>query len=234
MGKTKQGNFDMTYLHIEAPTNSDKGYWDKTKKRRLIVPVSSGVALDEFRDPIFYELAFAPWQYKRKLDGANLRIMWDGEQALWNGKTNSFTCGADLTDYMNKTFLEEIFEEKFGREKKVYLFGEQMGKKVQNNELGLKGTEFILYDVNIGGFWLSPENIREIATYFNLKTCYDFMPQGEYVEDLVTLIQEVANGEFEDWEGIVATPLIECRNQKGNRVIVKIKNSDYPKLLEKK
>lgn len=33
--------------------------------------------------------------------------------------------------------------------------------------------------------------------------------------------------DWEDWEGIVATPLVEMRNQKGERVIVKIKNRDY-------
>lgn len=227
MGKTKQGAFDEIYHHIDAPTKQDDEWGKEHKSRKLTIPNKHGAY---YRDMILYQLANTIWQYKRKLDGANLRVRWDGEQALWNGKSNNFQCSSDLADYMNNTFIEEIFEEKFGRDKKVVLFGEHMGKKVQGNELGLDDDEFILYDVNIDGYWLDGAAIKEIATYFGIHTCYDFMGEGELCEftgSLVNLIERVSKGEFKDWEGIVATPLVECRTQKGDRVIVKIKNRDY-------
>lgn len=228
MSKTQQGSFDTTYHHIEAPTVQDDEWGRIHKSRRLVIPTEEQGDPTIFRDPLLFQLANTDWQYKRKLDGANLRVRWDGEQALWNGKSNAFTCGADLTDYMNATFIEEIFEEKFGRDKTVILFGEQMGKKVQTNELGLNKVEFVLFDVNINGYWLSPENVREIATYFKVRTCYDFMPDAVAFSDTLTsLIQRVARGDFSEWEGVVATPVIECRNQRGDRTIVKIKNRDY-------
>ena len=142
MGQTKQGAFDMTYHHIEAPTVQDDEYGKQFRKRKLIVPTEGQ---DEaYRSPLLAYLAESLWVYSRKLDGENIRIQWDGEQALWNGKSNAFQCSTEFTDYMNRTFLEEIFEEK-----------------------------------------------------------------------------------FKDWEGIVATPLVEMRDQGGYRVIVKIKNRDY-------
>ena len=226
MSETKQGAFDTTYHHIEAPTVQDDEYGKQFKKRKLIIPAEGQ---DEaYRSPLLAYLAESPWVYSRKVDGENIRIQWDGEQALWNGKSNAFQCSADFTEYMNNTFLEEIFEEKFGREKVVTLFGEKMGPKTQGNELGLKKDEVVLYDVNINGTWLSGENVVEIAEYFDIRTVFDFMPTvlGE-TKNLRELIEFCANGEFKDWEGIVATPLVEIRDQGGHRVIAKIKNKDY-------
>lgn len=227
MGLTKQGAFDMTYHHIDAPTNKDEEYGKQFKKRKLIVPAEG--QSDAYRSPLLAYLAESPWVYSRKIDGENIRIQWDGEQALWNGKSNAFQCSAEFTDYMNRTFLEEIFEEKFGREKVVTLFGEKMGPKTQGNELGLEKDEVILYDVNINGTWLDTNNVIEVARYFGLRTVYDFMPNNQYSNwgTLQWLIEACANGKFEDWEGIVARPAVEVRDQAGHRIIVKIKNKDY-------
>lgn len=225
MGLTKQGAFDMTYHHIDAPTTKDEEYGIQFKRRKLIVPAKGQ---DEaYRSPLLAYLADSPWVYSRKIDGENIRIQWDGEQALWNGKSNAFQCSAEFTDYMNHTFLEEIFEEKFGRDKVVTIFGEKMGPKTQGNELGLKKDELVIFDVNVNGTWLSGVDVVEVAYYFGCRTPFAFMPHGMAPESLYHLIMMCAKGDFEDWEGIVAHPAVEMRDQAGHRVIVKIKNRDY-------
>lgn len=225
MGQTKQGAFDMTYHHIDAPTIQDDEYGRQFKKRKLIVPVEGQ---DEaYRSPLLAYLAESPWVYSRKVDGENIRIQWDGEQALWNGKSNAFQCSAEFTEYMNNTFLEEIFEEKFGRDKVVTIFGEKMGPKTQGNELGLGKDELIIFDVNINGTWLSKDDVQSVASYFGARTVLDFMPQVLTGCTLRELIKLCSEGQFKNWEGIVATPLVEMRDQAGHRVIVKIKNKDY-------
>ena len=226
MGQTKQGAFDTTYHHIEAPTVQDEEYGKIYKKRKLIVPQEGQ---DEaYRSPLLAYLAELPWVYSRKVDGENIRIQWDGEQVLWNGKTNAFQCSAEFTGYMNNTFLEEIFEEKFGREKVVTIFGEKMGPKTQGNELGLGKDELVIFDVNVNGTWLCGEDVVAIADYFRARTVFNFMPGALHEsKTLRELIEMCSNGAFKEWEGIVATPLIEMRDQAGHRVIVKIKNKDY-------
>ena len=236
MAKTQQGAFDFRYHHIDAPTIQDDDYGREHKKRILTCTCLPAT----FRDPLVGMLRGCPWVIRRKLDGANIRIQWDGEQALWNGKTNNFQCGARLTEYMNNTFLEEIFEEKFGRDVNVVIFGEHMGPKVQGNELDLDDDQIFVYDVNINGFWQPKENVREIASYFGCLTCYDVMWGRDFNDNIVDyscealekrslrdIIMLVTAGRFKTWEGIVATPEVECRNQKGERVIVKVKTKDY-------
>ena len=226
MGKTTQGAFDMVYHHIDAPTVQDDEYGREFKKRKLIVPGEGETEC--YRSPLLAYLADSPWVYSRKVDGENIRIQWDGEQALWNGKSNAFQCSAEFTDYMNRTFLEEIFEEKLGRDKVVTIFGEKMGPKTQGNELGLGKEELVIFDVNINGAWLCGEDVVDVADYFRARTVFDFMPGALHEsKTLRELIEMCAKGDFKDWEGIVATPLVECRDQKGSRVIVKIKTKDY-------
>ena len=232
MAQTKQGPFEMVYCHIDPPTKTDDIWGAEHKSRKLYVPTIGSGDIGMYRDPLLYELSQAGWCFKRKLDGQNMRVRWDGEQALWNGKSDKFSCGSDLSDYMNHTFLEELFEEKFGRDCEVYLFGEHMGPKVQGNELGLQESEFVLFDVRINGYWQSQFSIEDIARFFKIHTCYDFMGDlDEYstTGTLIELINAVEQGKFKDWEGIVALPQVECRNQRGDRIVCKIKTRDYYK-----
>lgn len=231
MAKTKQGPFETKYHHIDAPTKQDDEYGREHKKRKLIIPHLFALGSNQdgiYRDPMVAFLADNDWEIRRKVDGENIRIRWDGEQALWNGKTNAFQCSLEFHEYMDNTFLEEIFEEKFGRDKEVIIFGEKMGPKTQGNELGLDKDEIIIYDVCIDGYWLDKWSVKSIADYFNVRTVYDLMgPDVQHPWRLPMIINAVAHGQFEDWEGIVAVPMVECRDQKGNRVIVKVKNKDY-------
>ena len=231
--KTEQKAFSIKYHHIDAPTYTDLEDTKKHDSRLLINPKTSS-AQKTYREPELEYLAKNPWTYKRKLNGENMRVLWDGDQAIWNGRTDSFTPNKETTEYMNSKFAEEIFEEKFGRDKIVLLFGERMGPKTQGNELELESTEFVLFDINIAGVWLEPKNIQAIADYFGLRTCYDFMrpidSSRNYSETLENLINLTAQGEFKDWEGIVAIPSTGVFNRKGDRIICKIKNQDYLRL----
>ncbi len=235
--KTEQKAFSIKYHHIEAPTFQDRELSKRYNRHTLANPKNSpqnGL----YREPELEYLAKNLWTYKRKLNGENMRVLWDGDQAVWNGRTDSFSTDIATTEYMNSTFAEEIFEEKFGRDKIVLLFGEHMGPKTQGNELSLDSTEFVLFDVNIASVWLEPKSLQSIANYFGLRTCYDFMhPEDEerdYADTLENLIDLTARGEFADWEGIVATPSIGVFNRKGDRIICKIKNQDYLRAKEGK
>ena len=225
MSETKQGAFDMTYHHIDAPTVQDDEYGRQFHKRILSVPTKENPAV--YRTELLGYLSDLQWIYRRKLDGSNMRVQWNGEQALWNGKSNAYQCGSDITEYMNNVFQEEIFEEKFGRDKNVVIFGEIMGPKVQTNELKLDSPSFIIFDVNINGTWLYPGDVCNIADYFGLNTCYTYMDGGlGHSDTLENLIKRVAGGEFKDWEGVVATPLLEMRDQGWQRDISAQKNKN--------
>lgn len=207
----QQGDIKEAYHHIESPTILIKKDGKFTKKR----------SLTEFSSETFGLLKNYLWCVKRKYDGTNMRIYWDGNRAVWNGKTNKFAPTEEITKYMDNLIAEEVFEEVFGR-KEVMIFGELMGEKIQGNELGLGGLNLVVFDIKINGIWLDFDGVSAIAGQMGLEVC-----ATESHGTLEHLIERVRSGRYKDFEGIVAEPVGRLKDHKGDRIICKIKNKDY-------
>lgn len=250
--KTAFGQFDETYHHIDAPTKQDNVLGKQLKKRYLYNPklvyetipdIFGGenyeikdweleyrdVNLDEmYTNPAFKYLEDSYWTASRKVDGTNLRIKWDGEQAIYCGKTNKANFTPDQKEYIESVFVEEIFEENFrkdGKSPTVIIFAELVGPKIQNGDNGeFKELEAIIYDVKINETFVSAENIAKIANYFGLQSTYGLL---KITDTLTNLIEMIASGTLGEIEGIVAKPDVELKTNNDYRLITKIKTRDY-------
>lgn len=241
--------FDKTYHHISAPMKEDRHWGKNNKTRRLYNPLEwmdpstwkergidadnfTSYLKDSFSEDYFFELRNHPWTFKRKIDGTNIRIQWDGEQAKIFGKTNKANMDSipGFKAFMEERFLEERFEEKFGHDKMVYLYGEWAGPKVQKNDLNLVSPEFVLFDVEINGIFLDSAGICDVSQHFGVSNCYSFNTTDLCDcenKSLLDWIDYVAKGNIASWEGIVVEPSGQLRSRTGNRIIAKIKNVDY-------
>ena len=179
------------------------------------------------------ELAYlkdALWEFTEKIDGTNIRIVWDGYRVSFMGRTDKAQIPAHLLEKLNELFggesKEELFEQTFGK-KGVILFGEGYGEKIQKGG-GLYGpVNFRLFDVNIDGFWLVQEAVDGIAETFNIKTA-PFMFRGT-LEDGVRFIKSHPKSVLRDaeMEGIVGRPTVQMFSRTGERIMVKIKCRDF-------
>lgn len=188
----------------------------------------------EFNDKIVEFLAENKWVWTEKVDGMNIQIHWDGHKVNIYGRTENAEIPKLLMDRLEDTFLgeenEQIFEQNFG-EKEVILFGEGYGEKIQNGGGYINGQDFILFDVYFpqNNVWLETENISVVASYFNLNVV-PIVGIGA-IEDAVEYVKlklKSQVGRCEAiMEGIVCKPLIELKDNQGNRIIVKIKHKDF-------
>ena len=96
------------------------------------------------------------WQFTEKVDGTNIRVIWDGYRVSFAGRTDKATIQPHLLKRLEELFggedKEEIFEQNFGK-KEVILFGEGFGEKIQKGGELYGSVDFILFDVWIG-MWL--------------------------------------------------------------------------------
>ena len=170
------------------------------------------------------------WQFTEKIDGTNIRIMWDGHKVTFGGRTDKAQIPVDLMNRLVELFggetNEQLFEQKFG-ETEVMLVGEGYGEKIQNGGLYRKGQDFILFDVKITGNWQPRESVEDIARYFGI----DVVPivlEGTIQEgiDFVKTEPDSKIGTAKS-EGVVGRPLVEMQDRCGNRLIVKIKVNDF-------
>ena len=177
------------------------------------------------------------WVWTEKVDGTNIRILWDGHTVTFGGRTERANIPADLVNKLNEYFGGEqnaqIFEQMF-REREVILFGEGYGNKIQaaGKFYNPNGVDFILFDVLIQDNYQPRENIEGIANAFGIKTV-PIVGTGtldeavEYIKKRPISTLTDASMDDIEMEGVVCRPEKELKDRAGNRLIVKIKTCDF-------
>ena len=194
---------------------------------------SKNLILGKWRNETVEFLKDIPWQFTEKIDGTNIRIMWDGHKITYGGRTERASIPAHLMNRLIELFgneeTEQLFEQTFG-EKEVILFGEGYGYKIQKGGLYRSDVSFILFDVMINGNYQSREMVECAARQFNLEIV-PILFEGT-LDDGVKYVKTkpmstIGNAPM---EGLVARPKVELQDRCGNRVIVKIKVKDFEKM----
>lgn len=171
------------------------------------------------------------WEFTEKIDGTNIRVMWDGHKITFGGRTERANIPAHLMNYLNQKFItpevEELFEQVFG-EKEVILFGEGYGAKIQGvGGLYRSDVSFILFDVLIGDNYQPRDRVEDVAKMFDLEIV-PIVLIGT-LDEAIQFVRENPKSTIGTamMEGVVGRPLVEMRDRCGNRVIVKIKYHDF-------
>ena len=196
-----------------------------TKMRTLLM---GNYALPEFEF-----LAGNEWTFTEKVDGTNIRIMWDGESVVLGGKTDNAQIPAFLVKRLQDLFMTAParlkLKEKFPDG--ACLYGEGYGAKIQKGGGNYKadGVDFVLFDVRVGEWWLERKNVEDVANFLGI----DVVPSWGR-GTLPEMIKFVQKGFRSNWgnfdaEGIVARPVVELKTRSGHRIITKIKHKDFVK-----
>ena len=172
------------------------------------------------------------WEFTEKVDGTNIRIIWDGHKVNFAGRTNKAQMPVELSNRLFELFggeaNEQLFEQKFGAIP-VTLYGEGYGSGIQNGGLYSKTQEFILFDVKINGNWQPRESVEDIAGFFGIKVVpvliIGTLEQGvDYVK--TKPLSKIAEKDY-IMEGLVGRTVKELKDRNSNRIIVKIKVKDF-------
>lgn len=185
----------------------------------------------KFRNPTIEYLKDNLWQFTEKIDGMNIRILWDGHKVTFAGRTDKAQIPAELTNRLFELFggetNEQLFEQKFG-ETEVMLCGEGYGAKIQGcGSLYRNNQDFILFDVMIAGNWQPRESVEDIARYFNIDTVPTILVGT--LQEAVDYVKSKPKSRIgtADSEGVVGRPIVELQDRTGKRVIVKVKVRDF-------
>jgi hypothetical protein len=184
-----------------------------------------------YREPEFEMLKDLEWVFTEKVDGTNIRVIWDGHTVGFGGRTDNTQIPSQLVTRLNEFFIgnrmEQVFEQTFG-ENEAILFGESYGAKIQKGGGNYAKTqEFVLFDVMVGNIYLSRENVEDVASKFGLQVV-----PIVFIGTLGEAIKAVKKGLTSRWgdfeaEGLVGKLPIDLLNRKGERLVVKIKAEDF-------
>jgi len=177
--------------------------------------------------PEFLYLKDCQWVFTEKVDGTNIRVMFDGETLTFGGKTDRASIPASLVNKLNERFLPQVdlFREHFPEG--ACLYGEGYGAKIQSGGNYRPDQDFVLFDILIGEWWLKREDVEGISKIFSL----DVVPIL-YTGTLIDMVLFVKEGFKSTWgdfqaEGVVVRPAVELKARSGSRIITKLKHKDF-------
>lgn len=182
----------------------------------------------EFSLPEFEFLKDNKWIFTEKVDGTNIRIMFNGDVINFGGRTDRAQLPADLVARLQEKFLvqPDRFREEFPDG--GCLYGEGYGAGIQKGGGNYSDhKDFVLFDVRVGDWWLSRSDVIDVAQKFGVP----FVPilaEGTLSE----MVEAARSGITSSWgcfqaEGIVARPSTELQTRGGKRIITKIKCKDF-------
>ena len=170
------------------------------------------------------------WRWTEKIDGTNIRIIWKDGNLTFGGKTDNAQLHTELVKYLYETFSAERMAETFPESptEGVVLYGEGYGAGIQKGGgLYSPTKKFILFDVRVGDWWLSQENVNDVAQKLGIDVVPDFGDMT--LEDATEFVRagfpsRIGTAEA---EGLVGRPAEALFDKKGHRLIVKLKTKDF-------
>jgi len=177
--------------------------------------------------PEFEYLKDNKWVMTEKIDGTNIRVMWDGEQLRYGGRTDNAQMPTFLLTKLQDLFGEFDWATQFPDG--VTLYGEGYGARIQKGGGNYipDGVDFILFDVKVGDWWLKCEDVEAIAQTLGIQVV-PIIATGT-IDYAISLIKTGVQSTFGGFlaEGLVLKPEIELFSRNGHRVITKIKHKDF-------
>jgi len=181
----------------------------------------------DFALPEFEYLADCEWVWTEKVDGTNIRVIWDGERVTFAGRTDNSQMPTFLLAKLQELFPAEQFINGIP----MTLYGEGYGAKIQKGGGNYipGGVSFILFDVKIVN-WQPRKAIEEMAAKWGidivpvvgrgtLAEAVDMVRQG-FMSTKISASEHLA-------EGLVMRPAVELAGRGGKRIITKIKYKDF-------
>ena len=187
--------------------------------------------IGDYSIPEFDLLKSIEWEFVEKLDGTNVHVEFDGQNRKIGGRTERTIHPKHLLFKLESIFSVEKLQDVFNEnpDNKITLFGEGVGAKIQNcgGNYNPDGADFVLFDVNVGGWWLKKDVVAEIAKKLGVRSA-PIVGYGT-LQDGIDLVKNGLTSEWGDFEaeGIIARPKCELFARNGKRIITKIKIKDF-------
>ena len=181
--------------------------------------------LPSYALPEFAYLAKNEWVFTEKVDGTNIRLTRKDGQPVIGGRTDN----AQIPTYLLPRLRELVDRLCASDLADMTLYGEGFGAKIQKGGGNYipNGTDFVLFDIMCGGFWLERANVEDVAQKLDIPV----VPIVGF-GTLHDAIEQTKAGMTSTWgpfvmEGLVMRPAVELVNRRGDRIISKIKHRDF-------
>lgn len=188
---------------------------------------------NDFTNPIVKYLYDCKWIGSEKIDGTNIRVLWDGFSFSIAGRTEKSDVPKEVKLLFDTIFnkdAEIIIEQIFGVKEVIFCM-EAYGGKIQNGTYKIS-ERLIGFDIMVNENYIQRESARDIFEKINIPfvPLYIFKNLKEAIDFVKTNpVSQVDNTAY--IEGLVCLPYERIYDNQGNRIAVKIKVRDFNKTI---
>jgi len=186
--------------------------------------------IGDWARPEFEVLSELDWTWTEKVNGTSVRVIWDGHKVRFGGRTDEAQMPQTLFYALTDMFPEELLENQFHATPAV-LYGEGYGARVASGS-GIYRPDpgFILFDVNVAGWWLRPDDVDFAAGALGIDSV-PYVLAGS-IDEAISRVKDPVHfvshwGNFQP-EGLVGKPPAGLVGRDGDRLMIKIKAKDFP------
>jgi hypothetical protein len=196
----------------------------------------NGAFLPEFTLPEFEYLADLPWCGTEKVDGTNIRLIWDGLRLRLGGRTERAQIPGALVDVIHRSYFwdEDLWGLVFEAatpENPAIIYGEGYGGKIQKGQKYRQEPSFVAFDVRVGSWWLTRLGLLDTCSKMKIQPVP--MVFGGSLWEAIKMVKEGfqsawwggPQGPF-NAEGLVLVPEVPLMARNGRRIITKLKTKD--------
>ncbi len=171
-----------------------------------------------------------PFVATEKIDGTNIRVIWDGKQVRFAGRTDRAQLPPKLLELLSAKFEGWMLENIFG-DSNVVLYGEGFGGNIQKVGPQYGDFNFALFDVRIEDLWLTQESVMDIAIEFSVPSAPlvgdNPLPLVEFELEVTTGFNSRISDLDLQAEGLILKPVRGLLDRQGHRIITKLKTRDF-------
>lgn len=201
------------------------------------------VDVDQLRRPVYG--AISSWVVTEKIDGTNIRIAFETSnpneyepEITVLGKTDNASIPPKLLSHclaLGRGVAAHVTEIMQNHTLTDYiLYGEGYGPKIQNGGRYREDQGFILFDIGVGtGRYLSDDQVTATAEKLDIPRV-PIIGDDMTLDDIVGLVRGgFPSDSAEKWdkdflaEGVVARTFEPLYDNRGERLIVKLKTKDF-------
>ena len=190
----------------------------------------------KFRNSIVEYLKDNEWIFTEKVDGTNIRVVWNGHSFEFYGRTDKVSIPAflfkKLLDIFRNNEMEQMFEQLFN-DIQVMICGEGYGNRIQKvgKDYIQDGVDLIVFDIIINDLYLKRDDVEDICNKLGLKVVPIVMTGTiqqavDYIKSKPSSILPLSSSNCK-MEGLVGMPKEPIYDRMGKRVAVKIKCKDF-------
>lgn len=197
------------------------------KTRTLLKRGDNFKVINELTDERFAQLN--GWLVTNKMDGTSV-ILSIGDNPSFHGRTANTKFSAGQSAFMEYQLRESAYcirsQHPMYDGKQIDIYAELVGPGINGNKHNLDEFELHVFDVRIDGFWLDWGNMLSVVADAELDPVRRLGLAKLDIDDIIAIIDDRSTG-LEYFEGIVARSDPYLYDNRGNRLMFKLKVSDF-------